>query len=434
MSDPSPWWRQALERYEVRIRRGIDWLRERLWVRPLLYCLGATAVVVGSASARFLPLPDSLPDIPAELIETLLSVLTASMLGVATFAVASMVSAYASVGTNATPRAFSVIVSDDMSKRALSTFVGAFIYGTVGIIALNLKLYDVAGRLTLFGATLLVYLWILWTFVSWVDSIARLGRISNAIARVEGATRSCLLEAAGNPRHGTATFDEDELPQPIFGTEVGYVQNVDLAELQEEAERNGARIRVMAPPGTFVGPGRALARVDGEVDAETVVDAFYVGAERSFSSDPRYGLVVLAQIAGRALSPGVNDPGTAIDILSSCTRLLQQWSDTRAGADEPEIVHENVSSPPLEATTLLHDAYDGIVRYGCTQAEVMKRLQRALQILAAMPDPELRDAALSLSQSALERARQALDFEGDEEQVAEAAAAVERTATELSDG
>ena len=86
----------------------------------MLYSIGAVIVAVTSGFADLLPFPDGVPDIATELISTLMSVLTASMLGVATFAVASMVSAYASVGSNATPRAFSLIVADDMSKRALS--------------------------------------------------------------------------------------------------------------------------------------------------------------------------------------------------------------------------------------------------------------------------------------------------------------------------
>jgi uncharacterized membrane protein len=37
---------------------------------------------------------------------------------------------------------------------------------------------------------------------------------------------------------------------------------------------------------------------------------------------PRFGLITLSEIASRALSPAVNDPGTAIQIISSHVRLF----------------------------------------------------------------------------------------------------------------
>lgn len=111
-------------------------------MQPALYSIAAILAVWVCTLVDYLPLAEILPDIKAGLIRTLMSVLTASMLGVAIFAVASMASAYASVRTNATPRAFALVISDDISKRALSSFVGAFIFGIIGVIAMNLKLSD----------------------------------------------------------------------------------------------------------------------------------------------------------------------------------------------------------------------------------------------------------------------------------------------------
>ncbi|WP_425412263.1 DUF2254 family protein [Neptunicoccus sediminis] len=83
--------------------------------------------------ADTLPLRDIAPDIIIETVEKLLTEISASMHGVATFAVASLVSAYASAGGRATPRAFALIIADGMSQEALSSFIGAFIFSIVGI-------------------------------------------------------------------------------------------------------------------------------------------------------------------------------------------------------------------------------------------------------------------------------------------------------------
>ncbi len=46
---------------------------------------------------------------------------------------------------------------------------------------------------------------------------------------------------------------------------------------------------------------------------------------RTFEDDPRFGLIVLSEIADKALSPGVNDPGTAIDVIGTLVRLFTLW-------------------------------------------------------------------------------------------------------------
>lgn len=81
--------------------------------------------------------------------------------------------------------------------------------------------------------------------------------------------------------------------------------------------------------GGFVTLNRPIARVafsspDGTPeDAHQVVNrAVVLGADRSFHMDPRFGLTTLAEIASRALSPGINDPGTAIDVIKRLIRIL----------------------------------------------------------------------------------------------------------------
>jgi hypothetical protein len=57
-------------------------------------------------------------------------------------------------------------------------------------------------------------------------------------------------------------------------------------------------------------------------DAVDKILGIIVGDVRSFDQDPRFGAVVLTEIASRALSPGMNDPGTAIDVIGRAVRLL----------------------------------------------------------------------------------------------------------------
>lgn len=119
-------------------------LRERLWVKPLIACILSIAGVLLAHVADNIPVDWKVPEIAQGSIIDLLKIIATSMLGVATFAVASMVAAYASTGQSATARAFPLVLADDVSQNALSIFVGAFIFA---IVALSATTNDYSERL-----------------------------------------------------------------------------------------------------------------------------------------------------------------------------------------------------------------------------------------------------------------------------------------------
>ncbi len=406
----------------LRMRFFLNRLQERLWVKPLLYCL------LSVVAAFFAGLMDHLvqhfqllhlmPRISVESVQTLLSIIAASMLGMAVFAVGSMVSAFQAAGASATPRAFSLIIADDVSQKALSTFVGAFIFSIVGISALSNGYYDDSGHLALFLMTLVVLLLVILRFLHWVDRIARLGRIGETIAKIEAATAPTLRALRRHPCMGGTEIGNGS--GALLETErVGYLQRIDMAELQDIAEQEGLQLRVNLLPGSLVAPGRGLIEVLGaaaplpDTLRARIEHAFVIGDKRTFDEDPRFGLVVLSQIASRALSPAINDPGTAIDILGSQLRLLTSWARTEALADDaaagsPPASYDRVSVPRLPIGDLLDNAFNAIARDGAALVEVAARLQQVLRSLSTLPDAALTMAAIERARFARDHAERAL--------------------------
>lgn len=400
-----------------KFRFVVNRIGEKLWVKPLLACLLSSALVFMAKAADSYKLDKIVPEITKESIEALLTIVASSMMVIATFAVGSMVAAYNSAGSNATPRSFSVIISDDESQNALSTFIGTFIFSIIALIALKNGYYDTTGRFAIFALTMTILAMVIVTFVRWVDRIARLGRLGNTIHKVEDATAKALLRRRQMPNLGGVPVREHaDAGIAIYSQPIGYVQRVDVAALQKYAEEHDVRIRVTALPGTFAAPGRALAYVIAgelapDLDRQQISSAFLTGNERIFDEDPRFGLVVLAQIANRALSPAVNDPGTAIDIIGTFVRLFVCWVETEQGRDNASC--ERVEVPEVSMPDMFDDAFTGIARDGAGTIEVVVRLQKAFRSLAAAGDPVMRAAALEQSRQALARAEAALSFSGD---------------------
>lgn len=393
-------------------------LRERLWFRPLMSCVLSIAAVLIAGAADTIDFMQDWPAISSESLETVLSIMSASMLVIAMFAVGAMLSAYASASGSATPRAFPLVVADDVSQNALSTFLGSFIFSIVGLVAHLNGFYSSAGRLVLFVITLSVFAIVVLAFVRWVDRIARLGRLGHTIEKVEAAADAALQSCARLPQMGALWEEQSEFGIEVCAEGVGYVQNIDLARLQSLAEQWDCLISISAEPGTFVTPDCPLVRVSSAngMNAERsftddVIASFVIGGARTFESDPRFGLIVMSEIASRALSPGVNDPGTAIEIIDSLVRLLTRWSSARSSNDSTEIAFDRLVIPALETRNVFDDAFKAIARDGAGSIEVTIRLQKAYLALSRLGDDDIRSASIAHACLSIRYAEKALILE-----------------------
>lgn len=408
-------------------------LSRRLWIRAsLIGGLGVLAAGLATLGDRLFWTPPW--DVSRDAVESVLDVIASSMLAVTTFSLSVMTAAYGAATSNVTPRATKLLMEDRVTQNVLSTFLGSFLFGIVGLVALQTGAYGAQGRAILFAVTIAVIGLIVVTLLRWIDHLTRLGRVGETTDRVEETARAALAARLREPCLGAVPLRDDEpLPPgavPIWAVEVGYVQHVDMPALSRLAEALDAEIRLAALPGAFVHPGRTLAWVEGglgsgeeeEARRDELRRAFTLGAERSFDQDPRFGLIVLAEVAQRALSSAVNDPGTAIDVIGRGVRLLAPLA--RPPETQAEPAHPRLRAPLLGVAELLDDLYRPIARDGAGAWEVQLRLQKAFLALAGLGDPDLAAAARTQSRLAMERAETAIAFDADKAPLRDLAKAV----------
>lgn len=359
-------------------------------------------------------------------IRDLLEVIASSMLVVATFSLATMVAAYAAAAQSATPWATKVMIDDPIAQSVIATYVGAFVFAAVGLVGLSLGLYDADGRVLLLVATAAVLFVVIVTLFGWIDYLTNLVRLGAVLNKVEAAAERALAGDEGAPFLGARPAPDDPpAGHAIRLGPVGYVTGIDMACLETVAARRGGAIRLVARPGRLAGHGAPVAFASFAPDAREarrIAEAFTVGAERTIEQDARYGLIVLAEVATRALSPGVNDPGTAIGVIGRLQRLLTLWAESVAAA--PQVRFPHVEAPPIAADELCEDAFGPLARDGAAMVEVGVRLQKTLLALAGLGEPSLAAAALRQSERALAQARARLALESDRDEVARLAAAV----------
>lgn len=355
--------------------------------------------------------------IGADAVDNILGILAASMLTVTTFSLSIMVNAYSAATTNVTPRATSLLIEDSTTQTVLATFIGSFLFSLVGIVTLSAGAYGEEGRVLLFVVTLLVIALIILTLIRWIGHISRLGRVGDTIDRVEDAVLSAIQEIC--PLTGLRAGSPSPVPADarfLHLEEVGYLAHMDITRLRQIASETTARINVMVLPGAFLEPARPVVWLVEplNVDVEASIrSCFTINLRRSFDQDPRFGLSVLAEIASRALSPSINDAGTALDVLSRAIRLFQ----AATGPERAEVPGDNyLTLPELDLDDLFDDLFTPIARDGASIVEIHIRLQKILASLQRM-DRRLDEPARRHSLLAFKRAEASLLIDEDKQQL-----------------
>ena len=400
-------------------------ISKRPWFRASLFSvLGLATALVALAVAPYIP--DDMPTrIGSDAVDNILGVLASSMLAVTTFSLSIMVAAYGSATSNVTPRAISLLVEDTTTQNTLSTFIGSFIFSLVGIIALSTGLYGAEGRVVLFAATIVVVILVVYALLRWIDQLSGLGRVAETTARVERAATRALCQRMEQPYLGgrPLAVDPRGLPgvRPLYVDKVGFVQHIDMPALGELTRSDACSVYICVLPGVFVEPSQPIAWSVGidERDDGRLRDAFVIGAQRTFERDPRFGLTVMAEVASRALSPGINDQGTAIDVIGRGVRVLSHLARP-AAPEKPDF--ERVFAPGLSAADVLDDFFTPIARDGAALIEVALCLQQALASLGRLGDAAVAVAAQRQAELALKRAEAALTLPEDRERLRQGAA------------
>lgn len=384
----------------------------RLWVRVALMALLS---VLAAVAALFLEefIPKGLRDrfVP-DTVMPILTILASGMLAVSTFSLNVMVSAHNAAASQATPRAHRILLADTTTQSVLATFIGAFVYALTSIILLRAGLGGGDSAMTVLLFTVAVVVLVILALLRWIDHLSDLGSMDATLRMTEAEARTSLQltrrapTLKASPLTSDTVIPTDAVPVPAHRS--GYLQFIDTARLADVLKTSEARIYLHTAPGDFVLVGQAVAYATGLTDKQVKVaqNSLTIGQYRTFEQDATYGLLVLSEIASRALSPGMNDPGTAIDVIARQERLLWNWARSAETKASPKYPH--IFVPDLSRSKMIENAFASTARDGAGTVEVTCRLLHALRTLQDAPDPALAKAAAQMAETAREYAEKAL--------------------------
>ena len=180
----------------------------------------------------------------------------------------------------------------------------------------------------------------------------------------------------------------------------GIIQAIDVPRIIGAAQDADVAIEIIVPIGEMVHQHAPVAVVHGAADSSldsVVVKAIRTGVERTFEQDPALAFRVLVDIALRALSPAINDPTTASQVLDSVESLLRTLvaRDLDVGMVTGPRGSARVLLPLPGWADYVSLSFDELIEMGAGHAQVRRRLERVLTDLGALA-PESRRAPLQL--------------------------------------
>ena len=240
-------------------------------------------------------------------------------------------------------------------------------------------------------------------FIVFFDRNIRRLRPAAVAADVASAARStfeqtCSLADRPDIRWEYATT-RAEPTLVVRASRGGAIQAVDPDGLVEWARAHRAELVLPQRVGNFVHTGGELVRVYGgelgDRAAEELEGMIALGDERTFDQDPAFALRMMVDIANRALSPAVNDPTTAVQVLDHIGEVLGLIGRTDfekrtkpTSADTPAAVV--MVTPGWEDFVTL--GLTEIREFGATSVQITRRLRALLEELLKTVRPEHRAA------------------------------------------
>ncbi len=284
-----------------------------------------------------------------------LSVIAGSIIGVAATVFSITIAAVAYASGNYGPRLLTNFMEDRGNQVSLATFIGTFVYAItvlrsvrmpeeVGVLTQSDIYPGFVPQLSLMIAYLLmgISVMVLVFFLNHVPSSIRINAVLEGIGR---RLLKAIRKNFDTPMR--AHVEREELEgQPVLASGSGYIQVIEWQQLFKVARGSGVELQMAVRTGDFLHPAVPIGYWSGEPAEgcdEEVRDCLALGEARTPTQDLHFMIDELVEIGLRALSPGINDPFTAISALhwiGAATAELGQRTlispfETDEGEDSP---------------------------------------------------------------------------------------------------
>jgi uncharacterized membrane protein len=315
-----------------RIRSLAERFRESLFFVPILMIAGAAILALvtvridddGALATTALPIVS----VTVSSARTILGTVAGATITVAGF-VFAMTALTVQLGASSySPRIIRGFQRDRFQQFVIGAAAGTFTFCLLALAAVQappgngdaVSIPSLTVTLgVVFGVVTIV------AIVAFIDHVVRRMRVDEVIRNTADETTAVIEGALGGG------WEPDELEtrtlpsggsRNLDSTTTGWVRTIDRRQLVASLPA-GTRLRLDVGVGDFATADLPIGRVWGSGDVTFgALRGIEIGRTRSLEQDPRFGIQLLVDIALRALSPGINDPTTAVTVVRHLERPL----------------------------------------------------------------------------------------------------------------
>ncbi len=363
-------------------------IMKSIWLYPVLYSFLAVFIVTavmlvennfGDDIYRHMP---QIIATDSDAARVVLTITAGAFITITTFTFSTTMIVLTLYMSQFTPRVVENFLSYRGTMKSFGIFVSGFVYSILAIFMLPNSGHQ---TLTIAGTVGVVYsIIILANFILFINSVGTYIQVSSLIARLYSEAESRIknykqeLEQLNIVAREIDTGKEDVVD--IASAVNGYVQRVNYDSLLALANEYHATLVFKKVPGQFVTDETVVVTVSGVGDAELLDDlqkrvhkCVVVGDKRIEAKDISFTIQKIVEIALKALSPGINDPHTAIYCIYIIALQLRLLADLEKGY---ALVTAEEGGGRLyyelyDFDIMLTDAFHQIVHYGQGDIAVM---------------------------------------------------------------
>jgi len=299
------------------------------------------------------------------------------------------------------PRLLRTFLRDPVTQVVMATFLATFVYCLTVLRSLpDAREGPVALPTTAIALAYLLALASVAALVLFINSVVSSIRIDTLMRDVHAETDSVVdrvypVEVEGSHSSAIAmdfagpSLENARVPeQQVVTTSRGFVQAIGIERIVKCAEEANALVRLLVRPGDRViaggvvavlyggsAPDDAVPDRNGDL-AQVIESEVQIGFERTMQQDTTFGVRQLADVAIKALSPGVNDPTTAVHAVGHLTGILcglaTRVLGPRGVADSQGVLRVQV--PWADLSEYLDVACGQVRRYGSGEPLVVAAL------------------------------------------------------------
>ncbi|MGO3691004.1 hypothetical protein CAP47_03820 [Psychroflexus sp. S27] len=262
----------------------------------------------------------------ADTAKTLLNILTAGIISIMVFSFSMVMVLLNQASSNYSPRVLPDLISNKNHQYVLGAYLATILYNVftlVGIDPKDTEKYQLPGFSVLIGIIFTVIC--LGSFLYFIHSISQSIQANNILESIYRKANQRLDVLINEEADKTPSFPDTSDWKTYHSSKTGYFQNIAINNLVDICLENEIQIKILVVQGEFILKDVPIIKVSQQVDDELVkkILSNFNFARGEFVED-NYVLAFkqITEIGIKAMSPGINDPGTAISTIDYLTQLL----------------------------------------------------------------------------------------------------------------